>query len=138
MKKTTETRDMARAFIKYAKLGLYDIDTSPFDVYSKIKGVCGKNKKLARELWAVHECLLILRVMQEREILRALYDIYIKPFARRAAKAKDKSTAQQGTLAKNEISYRVQRFAMQNFLDARTVYRRLKKVRGLWEKLLTK
>ncbi len=138
MKKTTDTRNMARAFIKYAKLGLYDIDTSPFDAYTKIKGACGKNKRLAKELWAVHECLLIFGVLQDRETVRALCEIYLKPFSRSYAKNRADKTEEQGSLEKNEISYLIQRFAMKNFLDVRTVYRRLQKARKIWTDLLKK
>lgn len=121
MKKTLERRSMTVALVQYARLGVSGCGT-PFDIYKRIEGACGKNTSLSLDIWAVHECLLFLRVSGELDILDALNEIYIKPFAKaphRAIRAK-------------EISYAILSYAQSRYIDERTVYRRLSKARTLW------
>ena len=61
MKKTLERRSITVAMVQYARLGVYGCGT-PFDIYKRIEGACGKNTALALDIWAAHECLLMLRV----------------------------------------------------------------------------
>jgi hypothetical protein len=73
---------------------------------------------------AAGACLLILDVLGEAETLNAVMDIYIRPFSKRPMR----------TVKKNEISMRVLRFATENHLDQRTVYRRLRRAREMWRR----
>ena len=114
---------MTRALVCYARLGGDNWSSSPFDVCRRIEGAFGRNSQLAIDVWAVMECILILELNQKHEVLRALDEIYIKPSKKLLHKP----------LSKNEISMRVLRFAYENNLDERTVYRRLRTARCLWE-----
>ena len=67
---------------------------------------------------AVYDTLRLLTYEGRREELRAVRAVY---FARAGR-----------CLRRNDISLRVQRFAIENYMDARTVYRRLARVKSLY------
>ena len=122
MKENRDRVSMTRAFVYYARLLGNVGDRSSLDIYNCIRGACGKNLALANDLWAAHETLTVLALQKKNEALRALGEIYLEPFA----------SHPERRVRKNEISMRVLRFALENHLDERTVYRRLGYVRGLW------
>ena len=122
MKRSIERRSMTYALICYARLGEDLGCVTPFEAYKRIEGAYRSNKSLALDIWAVKECLLMLKINGEDETIRAIREIYFKPFASDLCKRVDR----------NEISELVLRFAYENYLDERTVYRRLKKARQLW------
>lgn len=122
MKKSNERRSMTYAMLCYSRLGGALECGTPFDIYNRIAGACASNAELALDVWAVHECLMMLSVLKEREIVKALNEIYLKPFSKDL----------KGRVIKNEISGRILRFAHENHLDERTVYRRLQRARRLW------
>ena len=122
MKMSKDRRSMTFAMICYARLGEDIGCVTPFDAYRRIEGAYKGNKSLALDIWAVRECLLVLDIQDELETIRAIKEIYFKPFASDLKKK----------ITRNEISELILRFAFDNYLDERTVYRRLKKARDLW------
>ena len=121
MKKCKERRTITRALVLYQRLGLCEC-SSPFLIFRKIYGICGKSKALAADLFALHECLLFLRIIGDSDTVKAIDYIYFKPF-RKNVLLKDK---------KNEISYLTVKFAMENHMDVRTVYRKLEKAKKMF------
>ena len=121
MKMSEERRSVTRALICYARIGTGGCKT-PFDIYKRIEGACGKNKELARDIWAVHECMQVLAAFSDFDTLKAVKEIYFKPFEKRSVRVP----------LKNEITNRIVRFAAENYVDERTVYRRLQKARKIW------
>lgn len=128
MKQSKERASMTRALVYYARLRGEEQSRSPLDMYNAIRGACIGKDMLAAELWAVQECLIMLDVLGEQETLKALKEIYLEPF----------SKAPLRIPAKSEISMRVLRFAFENHLDERTVYRRLQRARKLWLDILSR
>lgn len=122
MKKSSERRSMTYALVCYSRLGGDIGCLSALDVYKRISGVWAGNEDIALDVWAVHECIMFLRLNGEHETIRAIREIYVEPFS------KDIHSG----ITKNEISSRILRFALKNNLDERTVYRRLQKARGIW------
>ncbi len=112
---------MTNTLVRYARLGVEGCGT-PFDIYKRIEGACGINRELSLDLWAMHECLLFLKISGDTDTLDAIKEIYLKPFL----KAPDRATL------KNEISGMILRYSCENYVDERTVYRRLRKARDLW------
>ena len=108
----------ARAFRSYARLGLIG-SRSAIETVCKIRGIC--NDSAALDMLAVFDTLRLLEFLGDTIALRAVRDIY---FA--TAKTKLKS---------NEITLRIRRLADEMHCDDRTVYRRLKKARDMWEYL---
>lgn len=125
MKKSAERRTMTYAMICYSRMGGAEGCYTPFDIYKRISGYLIHNRELALDVWAVHECLMVLDLAGDTETLKALNEIYLKPFS------KDLFV----NARKNEISRRILRFSFENNLDERTVYRRLRKARTLWLKI---
>ncbi len=125
MKKSDERRSFTNAFVSYSRLMRNTSALTPFEVYRRIEGALGNNHKTALDLWAAHECMLMLYALNDTDTIIAVKEIYLKPFAKYPKRA----------LKKNEISWRIRRFAAENFVDDRTVYRRLAKARNLWQKL---
>ena len=105
--------EAAYVFRKYARLGLDKRRLKPFEVYAVIKGV-SKNEEEAMELLAVYDTVRLLS-MTSPEAISALRAVYFFDKGRRPLK--------------NQIGQRVLRFADENCLDERTVYRRLKLVK---------
>lgn len=122
MKKSSERRSMTYSMICYCRLGGVEGCKSPFDLCKRIEGACASNLALALDIWALHACFMTLAVLKENETLKALNEIYLQPFSKDL----------RGRVTKKEISERVLRFAYENHLDERTVYRRLQRARKLW------
>ena len=125
MKKCKERRTITHALVIYHRLGLCNSFSLPFELFKRIVGVCGKNHSLAKDLWAIYETLFVLKTIEDTETLKAVENIYLKPFAKNILK-KD---------IKNEISYRIIKYARENFMDPRTVYRKLQKAKKIFVKI---
>lgn len=67
---------------------------------------------------AVYDTLRFLKYMKKGEELQVVRAVY---FSRRGKR-----------LRRNDISFRVRRFAVENYYDERTVYRRLSEVKRLF------
>ena len=111
--------------MRYARFNVASGCNDLIDVYKRIQGVCGNNRELALDLLAVRDLVMILRLEGDNDTLKALNEIYFLPFAEYP----------QRQMRKREISYGVLRFAYENNVDERTVYRKLQKARMLWEKV---
>ena len=109
----------------YVRIGAYVECANPFEFTKRLEGACGKNKSLAADLWTVYQTLFLLRMQNERDVLQAIYSVYFQPFCKAASKKE----------LKNEISYRIRRFAIENYVDERTVYRWLKRARDIFFKI---
>ena len=116
MKKDIMTERAARAFRNYARLGLVG-SRSAIDTVCKIRGICRDSAAL--DMIAVFDTLRLLEFLDDKIALRAVSDIYF-------ATARKK-------LHSNEITLRIRRLADEVHCDDRTVYRRLKKARDMWE-----
>lgn len=112
---------MTGVFRKYSRLGLASRSLDAFDAYDRIRGCC-RSKKEARELLAVYDTVRFLRLTDNTDALRALYDIYFLSAGR--------------PLRKSEISRRITRHAYDNNCDERTVYRRLSYAFAIYRKML--
>ena len=111
----------AIAFRKYARLGLDKKGLRTFEAYYRIRGVC-RSEEEALKLLGVFDMMRLLSLTDKEsaEAVRAVY------FAERGRTPK-----------KNQISLRVRRFAVENNLDERTVYRRLKSAKELYYHLIS-
>ena len=118
MKKDIMTERAARAFRNYARLGLTG-SRSVIDTVCKIRGICTDTSAL--DMLAVFDTLRLLEFLGDKIALRAVRDIYF-------ATAREKPQS-------NEITLRIRRLADEMHCDDRTVYRRLKKARDMWEYL---
>lgn len=118
MKKDIMTERAARAFRNYARLGLTE-SHSVIDTVCKIRGICTDSAAL--DMLAVFDTLRLLDHLGDKIALRAVRDIY---FATAGSKPHS-----------NEITLRIRRLADELHCDDRTVYRRLKKARDMWEYL---
>jgi hypothetical protein len=116
MRKDIMTEKAARAFRNYARLGLVG-SRSAIDTVCKIRGIC--NDSAALDMLAVFDTLRLLEFLDDMIALRAVRDIY---FATAGSK-----------LHSNEITLRIRRLADEMHCDDRTIYRRLKKARDMWE-----
>lgn len=112
------TERAARAFRNYARLGLVG-SRSAIDTVCKIRGICSDSAAL--DMLAVFDTLRLLEFLGDMIALRAVRDIYF-------------ATAGSKPLS-NEITLRIRRLADELHCDDRTVYRRLKKARDMWEYL---
>ena len=122
MKMTEERHSMTAALVCYSRIGIDGCKT-PFQIYRRIEGACGRNKAFARDIWAAHECLQVLYALSDLDTVMTIKEIYFKPF----------SKAPNRPSMKNEITNRIRRFAFENHVDERTVYRRLQKARKIWK-----
>jgi len=110
--------------VRYARLNVSRGCEDSLDIYRRIEGVCGNNRELALDLLAVRDLVMILILEGDEGTLKALNEIYFVPFAK----------CPQKQIRKNTMSYMILRFAYENNVDERTVYRRLQKARMIWEK----
>ncbi len=110
------TERAARAFRNYARLGLVG-SRSAIDTVCKIRGICSDSAAL--DMLAVFDTLRLLEFLGDMIALRAVRDIY---FATAGSKPHS-----------NEITLRIRRLADEMHCDDRTIYRRLKKARDMWE-----
>ena len=116
MKKSIMTEKASSAFRNYARLGLTS-SRSALDTVCKIRGICSDSTAL--DMLAVFDTMRLLDFLGDKIATRAVNDIY---FATASKK-----------LQANEITLRIRRLADEMHCDDRTVYRRLKKARDMWE-----
>ena len=117
----TDRLHAASAFRKYARYGFDRRKLKPFDMYECIKGSVADIEQ-AHEMLAVYDTLRLLRFYGKEETVRAVHAVYFMyPGCR---------------LKKNDLSFRVRRFATENYCDERTVYRRLSEALRLWVTLM--
>lgn len=119
-KRTDEKTKIIMAFRKYTRLGLASETLSPFLAYRRIRGV-SRTEEEAYDLLAVYDTVRILKLLNRKEELYAVRDIY---FA-------DKNILQR----RNTVSMRVLRHAYEMNCDERTVYRQLEFARKLYSNL---
>ena len=105
---------------QYRRLGLGNPALDPFDAVARIRGAC-RTRADARELLALYDAVRYLRLAGKHEALQMFAEVYLSSSLRH--------------LDRNEISGRVLRCAATHHCDARTVYRNLRMVRCLFEKL---
>ena len=125
MKESQQRMALTRALVYYARLSGNNGGDFSLDAYITIKGACGKDHATALDLWAAKECLLMLDVLGEKETLDVLRAVYIEPFSKKPLRA----------VEKNEISMSILNYAHLNHLDERTVYRRVRRARLLWQSI---
>ena len=113
--------EAAHAFRKYARLGFDKTEIKPFEAYLRMRGV-SKSDTDAEKLLAVYDMMRLLAFTDPEAAMtvRAVY------FAERGKYP-----------LKNQTSERILRFATENHLDERTVYRRLKKAKDLYYSLIS-
>lgn len=109
------------AFRKYARYGFDRRRLSAFDMYECIKGSVASVER-ANEMLAVYDTLRLLAAYGKEETVRAVRAVYF--------------TYPGCRLKKNDLSLRVRRFAIENYCDERTVYRRLSEALRLYSALL--
>ena len=105
------------AFRKYARYGYDNVDFNIFEICETAKGA-SSNKKEAAEIIAVYLTLKTLEFTGKDETADIVRKVYFKYASR--------------PLKKNEISWRVRRFATDYYMDERTVYRHLKNAKELF------
>ena len=110
-----------RAFIKYARLCPDAGELSYFDICERLRGAMGDEENAYRML-AVYDTLRLLRANGKDVSADAVEYVYMEDTSK--------------ILRKNEISFRVLKFATLNFMDVRTVWRRLADAKELYLKLL--
>ena len=111
----------AAAFRKYARYGFDRRRLSAFDMYECIKGSVASVQQ-AKEMLAVYDTLRLFAAYGREETVRAVRAVYF--------------TYPGCRLKKNDLSLRVRRFAVENYCDERTVYRRLAEALKLYSTLL--
>ena len=105
---------------QYRRLGLGNPALDPFDAVARICGAC-RTRTGARELLALYDTVRYLRLAGKHEALDMFAEVYLSPLSRHPER--------------NEISDRVLRCAAAHHCDARTVYRNLRTVRRVFDKL---
>ena len=123
MKKDVKKDEAAISFRKYARFGLDRRGLDPLRIYKVIE-VCFSAEKTRLDMLAVHDTMRLLELNGEGECADAVRAVYFATAKRRAAK--------------NEITWRIRRYAMESYCDERTVYRRLARARELYLKVREK
>jgi hypothetical protein len=108
----------SRAFRDYARLGLCG-SCSALEIICKIRGIC--NDESGLDMLAVFDTLRLLEASGESDALKAVRAIYFQT-------ATDRIRA-------NEISLRIIRLSDELHCDERTIYRKLARVRAMWQTL---
>ena len=110
-----------RAFIKYGRLCPDAGELSYFDICTRLRGAM-KNEISALRMLAVYDTLRLLRAEGKSVSADAVEYVYMSDTYK--------------ILRKNEISFRVLKFAALNYMDMRTVWRRIAEAKDLYVKLL--
>jgi len=110
-----------RAFIKYARLCPDAGELSYFDICKRLRG-CMKNEASALRMLAVYDTLRLLEASGKELSANAVRAVYLEDPSK--------------VMRKNEISFRVVKFAALNYMDVRTVWRRIAEAKALYLKLL--
>ena len=112
--------EIVRIFRKYARLGLSDCNLNPIQIYKKIDVLC-TSRRTKLDMLAVFDTIRLLSLKGDEETLLAIDKIYFAGKAHR--------------LTKYERGRRVCDLASNQYCDDKTVYRRLKKARDVYEKV---
>ena len=110
-----------RAFIKYGRLCPDAGELSYFDICKRLRGAMRDDASALRML-AVYDTLRLLRASGKGVSADAVEYVYMEDTCK--------------ILRKNEISFRVLKFAALNFMDVRTVWRRIADAKELYVNLL--
>lgn len=113
--------EAVRAFRKYARLCPDSERVSYFDLCKRIRGSLG-NDRDALKILSVYDTLKLLESLGNTDAADAVREVYFY--------------ADGKAPRKNEISYRVRRFALSRHMDERTVWRRLSEAKSLYIKIL--
>ena len=108
--------DSVKAFRKYARYGYDKVDFNIFEICNVAKGAA-PNAESAAEIVAVFQTMQALEFSGRKETADAVRAVYFR-YASRPIK-------------KNEVSWRVRRFAAEQFMDERTVYRHLRVAKAM-------
>ena len=108
----------------YMRLGLSNPSLSPFAVYDRIRGTA-KSEREAVALLSFHETVQFLRRCGKQDALRMFCSVYLIP-----------RTHGVVHLSKREVSMRVLRCAIAEHCDERTVYRKIRLVRRVYQMIL--
>ena len=118
-----QQHDAARAFRKFARLGLNDVTANPAQAYKRIDVLChARRTKL--DMLAVYDTLRLLSLAGDDDTLAAIWDVYF--------------SSEDYRFSKSETARHVRKCAQNNYCDERTVYRRLVKARSLYTHLREK
>ncbi len=110
----------ARAFRRFARLGLDRRHLDVFEAYQVISGVTSC-RAAALDMLAAYDTLRLLSASGQQETVRAVRTVYFGCARQRPRK--------------NDVTYRVLRLAHELHCDERTVYRRLEAARQLYTTL---
>lgn len=121
--KCDKRNEIIRAFRKYARLGLLDLDLNPIQIYKKIEVLC-VSRRSRLDMFAVFDTLRLLELDGDDDTIEAIYAVYFEGKAYR--------------LTKRESGRRVFEVAHEQYCDSRTIYRRLEKARTIYEKVREK
>ena len=113
--------EAVRAFRKYARLCPDSERVSYFDLCKRIRGSLG-NDRDALKILSVYDTLKLLESLGNTDAADAVREVYFY--------------ADGKAPRKNEISYRVRRFALSRHMDERTVWRRISDAKSLYIKIL--
>lgn len=113
------TINVAAVFRKYARYGYDRAELDIFEMCDLIRGATS-SRESAAEMIAVYRTVCALEAFGRDETVKALRAVYFR-YADRPLK-------------KNEISWRVRRFATDSYMDERTVYRHLRVAKTLFLK----
>ena len=113
--------EAVRAFRKYARLCPDSERVSYFDLCKRIRGSLG-NDRDALKILSVYDTLKLLESLGNTDAADAVREVYFY--------------ADGKAPRKNEISYRVRRFALSRHMDERTVWRKLSEAKSLYIKIL--
>lgn len=119
-----EREDLPQICRRYMRLGLNRPSLSPFEVYDRIRGTA-KSEREAVALLSFHETVRFLRRCGKQDALRMFCSVYMIPCTYGVAR-----------LSKNEVSRRVLRCAIAEHCDERTVYRKIRLVRRVYQMIL--
>ena len=111
----------AACFMRYARYGFSGFEDDLFALCEIIRGSTPSESE-ARRMLAVGDTLRILRLSGRGETAAVVRAVYFVRHGRRPRR--------------QEISHRVRRFAAENHLDERSVYRRLADAKRLLSRLL--
>lgn len=113
-------QEIIRVFRRYEGLGLAREGLDPVHAYKRIEVLCA-SRRSRLDMLALYDTLRVLYLTGEDDVLCAIKEVYFGEPRRR--------------ITASVISDRVLRCALSHYCDERTVYRRLKKARELYEKI---
>lgn len=109
--------NVTAVFRKYARYGYENTRLDIFEACDMARGATA-SREAAVGMIAVYETLRALEFSDRRETADAVREVYFKYPSR--------------PLRKNEITWRVRRFASESYMDERTVYRHLRTAKELF------